>query len=64
MKHIIASLLIAFAGSLAVVGQNHSVCLSGKWAFQIDREDKGVREEWFNKTLNDRINLPGSMPEN
>ena len=63
MKHIIASLLIAFAGSLAVVGQNHSVCLSGKWAFQIDREDKGVREEWFNKTLNDRINLPGSMPE-
>ena len=63
MKHIIASLLIAFAGSLAVVGQNHSVGLSGKWAFQIDREDKGVREEWFNKTLNDRINLPGSMPE-
>ena len=63
MKHIIASLLIAFAGSLAVVGQNHSVSLSGKWAFQIDREDKGVREEWFNKTLNDRINLPGSMPE-
>lgn len=63
MKHIIASLLIAFAGSLAVVGQNHSISLSGKWAFQIDREDKGVREEWFNKTLNDRINLPGSMPE-
>ena len=31
--------------------------------FQIDREDKGIREEWFNKTLNDRINLPGSMPE-
>lgn len=63
MKHIIASLLMTFAGSLAVVGQNHSVCLSGKWAFQIDREDKGVREEWFNKTLSDRINLPGSMPE-
>ena len=63
MKHIIASLFIAFAGSLAVVGQNHSVRLSGKWAFQIDREDKGIREEWFNKTLNDRINLPGSMPE-
>ena len=63
MKHIIASLLMTFAGSLAVVGQNHSVSLSGKWAFQIDREDKGVREEWFNKTLSDRINLPGSMPE-
>lgn len=63
MKHIIASLLMTFAGSLAVVGQNHSVSLSGKWAFQIDREDKGIREEWFNKTLSDRINLPGSMPE-
>lgn len=62
MKHIIASIMI-FAGSLTVVGQNHSVDLSGKWAFQIDREDKGICEEWFNKTLADRMNLPGSMPE-
>lgn len=52
-----------FAGMLTVVGQNRSVSLSGNWAFQIDREDKGVREEWFGRILEDRINLPGSMPE-
>ncbi|WP_294616457.1 sugar-binding domain-containing protein [uncultured Bacteroides sp.] len=64
MKHIIASLLIVFAGSFAVAaGQNRSISLSGEWAFQMDREDKGVREEWFDRTLNDRISLPGSMPE-
>ena len=63
MKHIIAGLLMVFAGMLTVVGQNRSVSLSGNWAFQIDREDKGVREEWFGRILEDRINLPGSMPE-
>ena len=63
MKHIIAGLLMIFAGMLTVVGQNRSVSLSGNWAFQIDREDKGVREEWFGRILEDRINLPGSMPE-
>ena len=54
---------MVFAGMLTVVGQNRSVSLSGNWAFQIDREDKGVREEWFGRILEDRINLPGSMPE-
>lgn len=63
MKHIIAGLLMIFAGMLTVVGQNRSVSLSGNWAFQIDREDKGAREEWFGRILEDRINLPGSMPE-
>lgn len=63
MKHIIAGLLMIFAGMLTVVGQNRSVSLSGNWVFQIDREDKGVREEWFGRILEDRINLPGSMPE-
>ena len=30
---------------------------------QIDRNDMGIREKWFCKTLQDEINLPGSMPE-
>lgn len=38
--------------------------LSGEWQFQIDREDVGVNEKWFNKKIfSDVINLPGSMPE-
>lgn len=37
--------------------------LSGKWAFQIDRSEVGVTEKWFQRVLNDSMNLPGSMPE-
>ena len=37
--------------------------LSGEWQFQTDREDRGISEKWFGQTLQDRINLPGSMPE-
>ena len=34
-----------------------------KWSFSIDRQDNGEKEKWFSHTLNDFINLPGSMPE-
>ena len=37
--------------------------LSGSWQFQIDREDVGEKQQWFNRCLSDVINLPGSMPE-
>ncbi|MDR0394758.1 MAG: beta-glucuronidase [Tannerella sp.] len=37
--------------------------LSGRWLFQVDRDDVGERREWYNRPLNDSINLPGSMPE-
>ncbi len=43
-------------------GQNR-IDLSGKWDFSIDRNDEGIKDKWFNKKLNDNINLPGSMPE-
>ncbi|WP_321334234.1 sugar-binding domain-containing protein [uncultured Bacteroides sp.] len=37
--------------------------LAGKWNFQIDRNDLGMKEQWYQKTLKEEINLPGSMPE-
>ncbi len=41
-----------------------TISLAGQWKFQMDREDKGVTQEWFKKTsLDDQIRLPGSMPE-
>lgn len=61
--------LFAFISFLAVIllpasSQNLSYDLSGKWNFQIDRMDVGIKEQWFKKKhLDDTINLPGSMPE-
>ena len=63
MKQLLVSIAIVFASILTVTGQNHSFSLSGKWNFQIDREDIGTKEQWFKKSLDDSINLPGSMPE-
>lgn len=37
--------------------------LSGKWEFAIDRDGTGEKQAWFDKTLDDEISLPGSMPE-
>ena len=63
MKQFLVSILFIFAATASTAGQNKTFSLSGKWNFQIDREDTGVREKWFNKSLDDCINLPGSMPE-
>ena len=63
MKRLLVSIAIVFISILTVAGQNHSFSLSGKWNFQIDREDAGMKEQWFNKSLDESINLPGSMPE-
>ena len=54
--------LLLFAVNLN--GQNRVVDLSGKWQFEIDREDVGVNDKWFVKELKDQIVLPGSMTEN
>lgn len=62
-KQFLVSILFVLASTLTVAGQNRSLNLSGKWNFQIDRQDMGVKELWFRKSLDDSINLPGSMPE-
>ncbi|MDR1455939.1 MAG: beta-galactosidase, partial [Tannerella sp.] len=37
--------------------------LSGEWAFALDPNDVGIREQWYNKPLEGKINLPGSLQE-
>ncbi|MGO4770559.1 sugar-binding domain-containing protein [Flavobacterium sp. W22_SRS_FK3] len=43
--------------------KNDEINLEGTWYFEIDRNDKGITEKWFNKNLSDVIKLPGSMAE-
>lgn len=44
--------------------QTEQIDLSGEWQFQMDPEDRGVNERWFDKDLLETIQLPGSMAEN
>ena len=64
MKHFVISILLVLASITGATGQNNPLDLSGTWKFQIDRDDAGIKERWFDKGLTtDHINLPGSMPE-
>lgn len=56
--------ILCLTGGLVVNAQNKKIDLKGIWRFEIDRNDTGVKDRWFAKTLPDRISLPGSMTEN
>lgn len=62
MKRIFLSVLCMLFSVAALQAQN-TIDLSGEWEFSIDRNDAGENEKWFATTLDDRIDLPGSMPE-
>ena len=34
--------------------------LAGDWSFQLDRQDEGIGQRWFERDLADRIALPGT----
>jgi hypothetical protein len=38
-----------------------AVSLAGRWQFALDREDRGLPEAWFERTLSDAIALPGAL---
>jgi len=43
---------------------NQTMDLSGTWKFQLDPDNVGIKEKWFNKELNDSVLLPGTTDEN
>jgi hypothetical protein len=51
------------AGCTGLLADERPVSLAGTWRFQIDRQDVGKREGWFESELSDRIKLPGAMAE-
>ena len=57
----LASLLLAMYPLLSLQAETQS--LAGAWSFQMDREDVGIQEAWYNTNLDDVINLPASMPQ-
>ncbi|MFC6859927.1 sugar-binding domain-containing protein [Zunongwangia atlantica] len=62
IKHI-AFLSLLFV-LLSCQDKSTRIDLAGNWNFRIDSLDLGEDEEWFKKSLEDSISLPGSMAEN
>lgn len=40
------------------------VDLSGTWSFQLDPDNIGVKDKWYNNVFNDSVQLPGTTDEN
>jgi hypothetical protein len=55
------ALLLLAGGAFA---QSNTLDLSGRWEFRIDRNDAGAARGWCSERFDERIHLPGSMPEN
>src|SRR5690349_12039005 len=61
LKNIVLFIVICLSTR---IGSAQSISLAGNWQFQVDRNDAGIQEQWFNKKLTDNIQLPGSMLTN
>ncbi|HEY5911836.1 MAG TPA: sugar-binding domain-containing protein [Verrucomicrobiae bacterium] len=50
-------------GALAVASPNTLYrSLAGRWGFELDRSDEGIGQKWFERSLAEKIALPGSLP--
>src|SRR5690606_17119362 len=64
MNRFRACIPIFFLLSFTSAFSDDKISLSGIWKFQIDANDVGIKEKWFERSLSDNIELPGSMAEN
>lgn len=56
--------LMSAGAQQATINNGYKIDLAGKWFFNVDSLDAGIREQWFDKKLTGHITLPGSMTTN
>ncbi len=67
MKTCLCRVVFLIAATCTCVWTSHlaaddqTLDLSGSWSFQMDPEDAGIANGWFERTLDQTIHLPGSM---
>ena len=60
-RYVLTAVLLGLFSCTQTQGELY---LDGTWQFQEDPADVGLSENWSQKSLNDSIQLPGSMAEN
>ncbi|MEO6004738.1 MAG: sugar-binding domain-containing protein [Opitutus sp.] len=53
---------LSLSSLLSAESNPATVSLQGRWRFAVDRENRGITERWFERQLDDTLDLPGSMP--
>ncbi|MEI6050072.1 MAG: sugar-binding domain-containing protein [Bacteroidota bacterium] len=64
MKNLIWMMLLLAGCSIKQNGPIEKLSLSGEWEFKIDSLDQGIENKWYESSLDETVNLPGSMAEN
>jgi hypothetical protein len=57
----IPTMLSLLSGVALAAAATNELDLQGEWRFALDREDQGISEQWFNRELEGRLQLPGSL---
>jgi hypothetical protein len=57
---LVAALILGFCGTAEAAAD--TISLAGRWRFQLDPQDSGLRERWFERSLRDHVTLPGALP--
>jgi hypothetical protein len=58
---IVLALGLAAVGAEAADARREVISLAGTWRFELDRDDAGLQERWFERALAQRIELPGAL---
>ena len=56
-------ILFSFLALTACRQADNKQSLQGEWRFALDRNDRGLAEQWYTRSLTDTIHLPGSLQE-
>jgi beta-galactosidase/beta-glucuronidase len=62
LRLVVSAAFVGSCCSQATAAQSDRISLAGQWRFQLDRGNAGIREQWFERSLPDKIRLPGSLP--
>ncbi len=63
MKRIILSGLLLISTLSLLAREEKTTSLAGSWRFALDRDDAGITERWYARSLPDKIKLPGGLTE-
>ncbi len=55
-------IVLSAACALAVTVQDDVVSLAGVWRFELDPSGEGLEQRWWERSLPERVYLPGSLP--
>jgi hypothetical protein len=61
---LLVHLLLSTSCQKALNDNNETLDLSGPWSFQLDPDNIGVKNKWYNNSFSDAVQLPGTTDEN